>query len=431
MKRKHIRGFRKLTSVEDARRRFFGAVVGVREVESVRITSALDRVLARRIVARGYLPGNDISVVDGYAVRSVDLHRASSKNPKVLRLVGESRLGELSRAWVRRDETVRVATGSIVPGGSDAVVMVEDTLSLRGNRVAFHEAVRPQIGITAKGEDLRPGELVVDRGTRLRPEDIGLLKALGLTTVPVVRRVRVGVLSTGDELVNTLRKNSSAKIIDLNRPIMTAMLKELGATPVDLGIVKDDEVAIKAALKRGLAATDLVLVTAGSSVGRRDLVPACINSLGKPGIIVHGVAMRPAMPTGVAVVRGKPVVSLPGFPVSALLAFRVFVRPLLAKLVGAPELPEPTIKAVLKKRVRSIENSRTFVRVRVHRVGNQFVAVPLEAQRSSLLTSMVHANGIVTLPESVQSIEAGTEVSVTLTGSVAASSSSLSKPVAS
>jgi len=419
MKRKDTRGFRKLTSVEDARRQFFDAVGSVRDVESVRLSDALGRVLARRIVARGYLPVNDISVVDGYAVRSKDLRPASSRNPKVLHLVGESRLGQLSRTRVTRDETVRVATGSIVPKGSDAVVMVEDTQALGGDRVKFHEAVHPRKGITAKGEDLRPGQLVVDRGSRLRPEDIGVLKALGLTTVPVVRRMRVGVLSTGDELVNAIRKSDPAKIVDLNRPIITAMLQELGAAPVDLGIVKDDDVAIKTALKKGLAATDLVLVTAGSSVGHRDLVPECINSLGKPGVIVHGVAMRPAMPTGVAVVRGKPVVSLPGFPVSAMLAFRVFVRPLLAKLVGAPELPEPTIKAVLKKRVRSIENSRTFVRVRVHRVGSQFVAVPLKAQRSSLLTSMAHANGIVTLPESVQSIEAGTEVSVTLTGHVA------------
>jgi molybdopterin molybdotransferase len=419
MKRKHTRGFRKLTSVEDARRRFFDAVRVVREVESVRISDALDRVLARRIVARGYLPVNDISVVDGYAVRSSDLHRVSSRNSKVLRLIGESRLGELSRTTVRRGETVRVATGSIVPGGSDAVVMIEHTRSMSGSRVEFHEGVIPRHGITKKGEDLRPGNLVVDDGSRVRPEDIGVLKALGLTMVPVVRRLRVGVLSTGDELVNSIRKNNSAKIVDLNRPILTAMLRELGAVPVDLGIVKDDERAIKAALKKGLEGTDLVLVTAGSSVGRRDLVPTCINSLGKPGIIVHGVAMRPAMPTGVAVVRGKPIVSLPGFPVSAMLAFRVFVRPLLAKLVGALELPEPTIKAVLKKRIRSIENSRTFVRVRVHRVGSRLVAVPLEAQRSSLLTSMVHANGIVTLPETVQSIEAGTEVSVTLTGSVA------------
>jgi len=413
------REFRHLTRIDDTMRLFFDAVGVVRGVESVKIHNALGRVVARRIVAAKYLPAHDIAVVDGYAVRSVDLRHASSRKPVVLRLVGESRLGELCRVSVRKGETVAVATGSIMPKDSDAVVMVESARTLRGNRVEFQEPASPRQGMTGKGEDLTPGRVVLDSGSRIRPEDIGVLKAIGLTTVRVVRKVRVGVLSTGNELVNTFRKRDSAKIVDLNRPILTAMLKELGAVPVDLGIVEDDKVAIKAALKAGLATTDLVLVTAGSSVGRRDLVPGCINSLGKPGMIVHGVAMRPAMPTGVAVVKRKPVVSLPGFPVSAMLAFRVFVRPLLAKLVGAPEFPEPTVKAVLKERVSGMPGNRTFVRVRVKRVGDGYVAVPLKAQRSSILTSMVDANGIITLPESTRSFGADTEVSVTLTGNLA------------
>jgi len=413
------REFRHLTRVDDTMRLFFGAVGVVRGVESVKVHNALGRVVARRIVASKYLPAHDIAVVDGYSVRSVDLRQASSRKPVLLRLVGESRLGELCRVNIRKGETVAVATGSIMPKGSDAVVMVESARTLSGNRVEFQDPASSRQGMTGKGEDLTPGRLVLDRGSRIRPEDIGVLIAIGLTTVRVVRSVRVGVLSTGNELVNTFRKRDSAKIVDLNRPILTAMLRELGAVPVDLGIVEDDGVAIRAALKAGLATTDLVLVTAGSSVGRRDLVPDCINSLGKPGMIVHGVAMRPAMPTGVAVVKRKPVVSLPGFPVSAMLAFRVFVRPLLAKLVGAPELPEPTVKAVLKERVSGMPGNRTFVRVRVKRVGDGYVAVPLKAQRSSILTSMVDANGIITLPESARSLDADTEVSVTLTGNLA------------
>ena len=413
------REFRKLTRVEDATRLFFDAVGTVRDVESIKIRDALGRVLARRVVATRYLPAYDIAVVDGYAVRSVDLHRVSSRKPKILRLVGESKLGQLPRAQVREGETVTVATGSVVPKGSDAVVMAECAKALSGNRVEFREPINPRQGMTGKGEDVRPGRLVLESGRRLRPEDIGVLKALGVGTIPVVRKLRVAVLSTGNELVDTVRRSDSGKIVDLNRPILTAMLRELGANPVDLGIVEDDEKEIMAALRAGLAKTDLVLVSAGSSVGKRDLVPGCINRLGEPGMIVHGVAMRPAMPTGVAVVKGKPVVSLPGFPVSAMLAFRVFVRPLLAKLVGAPSLFDPSVKAILKKRVSGTPGSRTFVRVRVERVGNGYVVVPLAAQRSSILTSMVDANGIITLPESVASIGAGCEVSVTLTGSLA------------
>jgi len=419
MKPMPSREFRKLTRVKDAERLFFDAVGTVGEVESVKIRDALGRVLAQRIFARKFLPAHDIAVVDGYAVRSVDLRYASPRNPIALNLVGENILGELPRNIVRKCETVAVATGSILPKGGDAVVMVENTRRLGENRVEFRAPIAPRQGMTGKGEDLKPGRLVLANGSRLRPEDIGVLKALGLTRVLVVRKVRVGVLSTGNELVDKVGGRNSGKVVDLNRTVIAAMLRELGAFPVDMGIVKDDGKAIKAALRAGVARMDLVLVTAGSSVGKRDLVPESINSLGKPGMIVHGVAMRPAMPTGVAVVKGKPVVSLPGFPVSAMLAFRVFVRPLLAKMVGAPELVEPTVKAVLKESVGGTPGSRTFVRVRVKRVRDGYVAFPLAAQRSSLLTSMVDANGIVTLPESAPLLEAGTEVSVTLTGSLA------------
>jgi molybdopterin molybdotransferase len=417
MKHMATREFRHVKRIGDARRLFFHAIGRkVKEADFIRVQDAVGRVLARQVISRRYLPGSDLAVVDGYAVRSVDLREASSEKPTALQLVGESRLGEVCRLKIREGQAVAVATGSILPKGGDAVVMVEHARRLRGNKIEFRSPASSWQGITRRGEDIAPGKLVLDKGSRLRPEDIGALKTLGLKTVQVIRRVRVGVLSTGNELVNSPRKDNRAKIVDLNRPILSAMLRELGAEPVDMGIVKDDERAIKAALKMGLAKADLVLVTAGSSVGKRDLVPNCINKLGKPGMLVHGVAMRPAMPTGLAVVRGKPVVSLPGFPVSAMLAFRTFVRPLLAKLVGAPEPPEPTIRAILKEKITGISGHRTFVRVRVSRMKDEYVATPLKAQRSSLLTSMVDANGIVNVPESASIIEAGTEVSVTLTG---------------
>ena len=413
--------FRHLARIEDARRIYFDAIGRkVKGVDFIRVQDAVGRVLARQVISRKYLPASDLAVVDGYAVRSVDLREASSENPKVLQLVGESRLGEACRLRILKGEAVAVATGSTVPKGGDAVVMIEHARRLRGGKIEFRGPASSWQSITRRGEDITPGKLVIDKGSRLRPEDVGALKTLGLRMVRVVRRVRVGVLSTGNELVNSPRKDDHTKIVDLNRPILSAMLRELGAEPIDMGIVKDDESAIKAALKTGLAKTDLLLVTAGSSVGKRDLVPVCINSLGRPGMLIHGVAMRPAMPTGLAVVGGKPVVSLPGFPVSAMLAFRTFVRPLLAKMVGAPEPLEPTIRAVLKERVTGTPNYRTLVRVRVSRVKDEYLATPLKAQRSSLLTSMVDANGIVNVPESVSVIEAGTEVSVTLTGDLRA-----------
>jgi len=228
----------------------------------------------------------------------------------------------------------------------------------------------------------------------------------------------VAVISTGNELVDSISNRSAAKFIDINRAIISGMLQELGAKAVDLGIVKDQESSIKDAMRRGLKTSDVLIVSAGSSVGKRDLVPECVNTLGKPGMLVHGVAMRPAMPTGLAVVNGKPVFSLPGFPVSAFFAFRTFVRPILAKMLGVQELFEPTVSALLSERITGAPGNRTYVRVVVKRDGRRLVAEPLKLQRSSVLMSMVRANGIVTLNEGVPAIEGGQNVDVALVGGI-------------
>ena len=418
MKQMPTQRFRRKTGIDDAMRRFL-EVMGprrIREVDWVSIEEARGRVLAQRVAAKEYLPPFNLSVVDGYAVRSVDLHSASSKKPVSMRLRGESRLGEVCRLRVEGGEAAVVATGSMIPKGADAVVMVEDAKELKGGMVEFRMPIDRWRGITRKGEDVSPGAVILEKGSRLRPQDIGALKTVGLRRVRVVRKVRAGIMSTGNELVDSSTKKRRGKVVDINRPILSGMLEELGADVVDLGIVRDNEQAIGAALRNGLAKSDLLLVTAGSSVGRRDLVPACINRLGRPGMVVHGVAMRPAMPTGLAIVRGKPVVSLPGFPVSAMIAFRVFVPSLLARLAGTAEPLQPTLQAVLSERITGVPGHRTFVRVRVKKMGDDYRADPLKLQRSSILSSMVHANGIVTVAESVRAIEAGTKVTVTLTG---------------
>ena len=412
----HTEGFRQLTQVDDAMHVFFEAVGNMEiTVESILIQDAVGRILAREAIARSYLPPADLSALDGYAVRSNDLRDASQTNRVVLRIVGESRLGEPCHLRIASGQAVVVATGSCMPQGADAVVMVEHTSRLHENGIEVTSVAALGQGVTEKGTDFAPGRRVLSKGRRLRPEDIGALKALGLSKVLVARRIRVGVLSTGNELVNSQRTRVGAKIVDVNRPIISAMLKELGAEPIDLGIVRDEPREIRQALLKGLRSSDVVLVTAGSSVGKKDLVPSCINSLGRPGMLVHGIAMRPAMPTGLAVVNRKPIVSLPGFPVSAIVAFKTFVRPLLAQLSGFPMPVERSIRAVLKERISGAPNLRTFVRVKVEKGQSGFLASPLKVQRSSVLTSMVDANGIVTIPESVGSIEAGEEVDVSLT----------------
>ncbi len=388
------------------------------QLEALDVQRALGRYLGRDAVANEYLPPVDRAVMDGYAVRAEDVKGASQANPAILEVVGESRLGEVCRMEVGMRQAVAVATGSMIPTGADTVVIVERTATMLGNKIAVHALAAAGQSIARRGEDVAPGTVALKRGIRLRPQDIGILKALGFAKVYVVRKPRVAILSTGNELVDSRNNRAPGKNIDVNRPILSAMLQELGADPVDLGIVKDREPEITTALRKGLKSADAVIVTAGSSVGKRDLVPECVNSLGKPGMLVHGIAMRPAMPTGLAVVRGKPLLSLPGFPVSAIFAFRVFARPLIARMMGVRELVEPTVAAVLVERVTGAPGLRTFVRVRVARNEQGLVAEPLKIQRSSALMSMVGANGIVTIPEEITAFEAGQTVGVTLVGEI-------------
>jgi len=415
----HREGFKDLTRVEDALRILMRNIgQPALKLERVEIRSSLGRILGERIVAHQFIPPADKSVMDGYAVRSEDIQSASEKRPTILKVTGESRLGRVCRVNVKRRTAITVATGSLIPTGADAVVKVESTTSLPGDRIEVHAPVRAGESISKKGEDIAPGKVVLARGKRLRSQDIGILKRLGFNSVKVVGRLRIGILSTGNELVDSPKKNTVANVVDINRPLLASMVLELGARPIDLGIVKDRETDIINGLVRGLKTCDLVLITAGSSVGRKDLVPECINKLGKPGMLVHGIAMRPSMPTGIGVVNGKPILSLPGFPVSAIFAFRVFCRPLIAKLMGTEEAIDPVVRAVLKERVSGLSGCRTFVRVKVRRSPYGLVAEPLKLQRASLMMSMVAANGIVTIPEGVAAFEAGQVVDVSVIGEI-------------
>jgi molybdopterin molybdotransferase len=414
-----VKGFQDLTKVDDALRIFLDAVPQPRtRTDVIPVQEALGRFLAADVVARRDLPPFDVSIVDGYAILSEDVQDASEQSPVILSVAGESRLGSVCRLKVGGGRAVAVATGSRVPVGADCIAMVEHTKSLAGNKVEIRTPTSKGQNISKKGEDIGSGKIVLAKGRRVRPEDIGVLKALGVAKVQIVRKQRVAIISTGNELANSPSRSDPAKVVDTNRPILSAMIQRLGAQPVDLRIVRDHEQGITAALRKGLRAADVVLVTAGSSVGRRDLVPRCINGLGKPGLLVHGIAMRPGMPTGLAIVKGKPVVSLPGFPVSAMIAFRVFVRPLIAKLSGVSQVFDPTIRAVLKERVVGGRGLRTFVRVAVRSEEGRLVAEPLRIQRSSVLTSMINANGIVTVPETNLVYEAGEEVEVSLIGEI-------------
>jgi molybdenum cofactor synthesis domain-containing protein len=419
MKQIQHEGFQKLTSVDDALRIFLDTVQKpTLKPEIIKIGEASGRVLGEDVIARESIPSVDRSIMDGYAVRSEDVQSASKENPVELQLVGQSKLGFVCRQTLKFGQAIAVATGSTIPKGADSVQIVERTKKLKGPLITVYAPVNPGQNMSRVGEDVSPGRVVLRKSQRLRPQDVGILQALGLRRVRVVRRPKVALISTGDELVNFKSGLIEGKIVDLNRPILTAMVREAGGEPVDLGIAQDREVQVLRILRKGLSCSDVVLISAGSSLGSRDLVPKCIGALGEPGMLVHGIAMRPSMPTGLAFVKGKQIVSLPGFPVSAMISFKVFVRPLLSMLLGAQEQQECVVKAVLKERISGPSGYRTFVRVKLTRTREGLVAEPLGIQRSAVLMSMVDANGIVTIPEQVAAFEAGEAVDVSLIGQI-------------
>jgi molybdenum cofactor synthesis domain-containing protein len=290
--------------------------------------------------------------------------------------------------------------------------MVEYTRRLNDTTIEIFSEVRPGENVSRLGEDVSKGAVVLRSGTMILPQDIGMLTGLGARKVTVVRKPRVAVMSCGSELRD--HSSPTGKIADVNRPMLIAACQDLGCNPIDLGIVIDDYEAIRTKLLKGLQVADALLVTAGTSVGPADIVPKAIDSLGQPGMLVHGVAMRPSMPTGLAVINGKPIISLPGYPVSAYLAFIEFVHPLIGHLLRTHFLPPPTVKAKLNRRVPGILGSRTYVRVRVTSGKDGFVAEPVRTSGAGILSSLVQANGFIIVPENVEGYEEGASVDVEL-----------------
>jgi len=372
----------------------------------VPLHSALNRVLAEDIIARENLPRFDRSAVDGYAVRAEDTFEASQFKPKTLRITEEDGVGS--------KQAKQVWTGNPIPKGANAVVMLENTKPINGE-VQVWVSVTPGENISKKSEDVRKREVAAKAGTRLKPQHLGLIAALGIAEVKVVERPKIAILATGNELVEIGGKPGEDQIFEVNRLILSALCRELDAEPVDLGIVKDDEDEVLGKLKIGFEMADVVMTSGGTSVGVSDIVPEVVNTIGKPGVIVHGVAMRPAMPSALAIVDGKPMIILSGNPVAAMIGFEVFARPLICRMLGLEkEERRLTVKAKITRRVSTVLGRKTFVRVRVLQRFGEFFAEPISARGSGIISTMTKANGYVVVPENREGLEKGEAVSVYL-----------------
>ena len=408
-------GFKSTVRIDEAIQKFLNALHFEKPtVEAVPTQEALGRILGEDVISQVDIPPFDKSAVDGYAVHAEDTFGASRANPSLLTLIGEVDAGSKPDLEVKRGEAAKIATGAPTPKGSDAVIMLEYAKTIYPRRIEIWTPVTPSENVTRKGEDVRTDEIVLKKGLRIRPQDVGIFAMLGRTSVNVVKKPKVSVFSTGDELVEAIEEDEEGKTVDVNRPILLALIRKAGAIGLDKGIARDQFEDIKRKMEESLAEADLLVVTGGTSVGARDLVPEVANSIGKPGMLVHGVSMRPGMPTGLAVINRKPVISLPGNPVAAMIAFEVFVKPLISRLTEAQEELTPKIRGRLTRRIASVQGFRTFNRVLVRRLGDKVSVEPIRLTGSGILTSMTKANGILVIPEDVEGYEAGEEVEVSL-----------------
>jgi len=406
-----LKGFQKLTHTDDALRTWL-SVLRVKRCSEVTVPldEALNRVLAEDLVAKEDLPRFDRSAVDGYALRAEDTTSASQFKPVIFQITEAEE--------VDSKQAKQVWTGNSIPKGANAVVMIENTKRRDGELEVW---VQLAIGgnVSKKGEDVKKGEGVAKAGTRLKPYHLALLAAFGNSEVKVVEKPRIAILATGNELAEAGSKLSGSQIFESNKVMLSAMCRELDAEPVDLGIAKDDVDEIAEKLRTGLRNCDAVITTGGTSVGGVDLVPDAVNKVGKPGVVVHGMALRPAMPTALAVLEGKPVMILSGNPVAAIIGFEVFARPVICKMLGmSKEEPRPVVKAVMARKVATALGRKTFVRVRVLRKNGEFFAEPVSARGSGAISTMTRGNGFVIVPENREGVTEGERVTVHLFGNV-------------
>jgi molybdenum cofactor synthesis domain-containing protein len=382
--------------------------------EEIVLLEAYNRILNEDIVSTLDIPPFNRSTVDGYAVKAEETFEAEENRPVVLNVSGTVNIGEKPRMVLSKGEAVEIVTGAPIPEGADAAVMVEDT-EREGDELRIFSSVTVNENVMKKGSDLKKGAIVMKKGQVLGSPEIGVLAALGLTKAKVLKIPIIAVLSTGDEITELGKPLPAGKIYDINAYSLSTAVIESGGKPVYFGVVPDDKTALSKVIKTALASSDMVITSGGVSVGPRDFTPQIVDSLGKPGIIVSGISVKPGKPTTVGFVGEKPVFSLPGHPTSALLIFYLLTRPLIQRLAGRPVTPMKIVKAFAGSRMFSAKGRRTFVMVKLEFDKEcRLLAEPVETGASGAITTLAKADGFVEIPENEQFVDANTEVAVVL-----------------
>jgi molybdopterin molybdotransferase len=384
------------------------------EEEEVETPKSLGRVTAVGISAKIPLPSFPRSTVDGYAVRAMDTHGASEQLPAFLRVVGEIHMGSEPGFTITMGECGLIHTGGMLPEGADSVVMVEHTQSIYDEDIEVMRSVAVGENVLKVGEDVAKGQQVMEAGTFLGPAEIGGLMGLGITRVRVYQKPRVGILSTGDEVIPPEQELKPGQVWDINSYSLAALVEKSGGIPVLYGILSDQFNQLKEGILHALSECDMVVVTAGSSASVRDLTANVINEIGEPGVLVHGVNVRPGKPTILAVCNGKVVIGLPGNPVSGLVIARLFVVPVIAAFQGTRHSPpDAVVYARLTVNLASQSGREDWIPVRLLTKADEYLAEPIFG-KSNLIFTFAKADGLVRIPPDDTGFNAGQIVQVTI-----------------
>ena len=410
-----------MISVEEALERILGQVDILNEEERP-ILDCLGQILADDVYPDIDIPPLDNSAMDGYAVQSRDTRGASRKSPRFLRVIDTVVTGSIPKLELEPGTTMRIMTGAPIPKGADSVVRFEDTDEAQrkehSNETGILVEVKPGRAIRRAGEDITRGSLVFNQGVTIRPPEVGVLASLGRSVVKVIRRPKVAILATGNELVDITQPLPAGKIYNSNTYSVAALVQRYGGIPKPLGIALDSEDSVVARLRQGLDA-DMLITTGGVSLGDYDVVKDVLAKQGKMDF--WRVRVKPGKPLAFGMTKGHdqaggvtsiPHFGLPGNPVSSMVTFEIFVRPAILKMMGKKNLIKPTIEAVIEEPIKNADRRRVFARVVVEKRGGQYFARPTGAQGSGILTSMTLANGLAIVPEDKPGVKKGDIVQV-------------------
>lgn len=386
------------------------------ESEIIPLEESPGRILAKDIISDIDIPDFNRSTVDGYAVRAKSTFGASEGTPALFNLTGKIEMGETASISVKPGEAVKIPTGGMLPDGSDSVVMIEHAEALDDQTIEVYKNVVPLQHVIETGEDFRKDDHILSRGQPIRPQEMGLLAALGKCDVPVFKKPIVAIISTGDEIVDIRQSPAPGQLRDVNAYTLTGLVLKSGGLPLCLGIAPDNFDELFRMCEQALSRADIVLVSGGSSVGARDFTIDVINALPRSELLVHGISISPGKPTIIARIKGKAFFGLPGHVTSAMIVFMKTVQPLIERMRGLSEQytgKKQETTAVLSRNLASVQGRTDFVRVNLVREEGQLVAHPILG-KSGLIRTMVQADGIIEIDINSEGLDKGSVVRVEL-----------------